>query len=48
MLYILLAGYPPFEGNDDYELCMNIMKGQINFDGEEWVNISKDAKHLIS
>ena len=48
MLYILLCGYPPFEGDDDYELCQSILKGRVEFDGEEWENISKDAKSLIN
>ena len=48
MLYILLVGYPPFEGEDDYTLSQNILKGKIDFDGEEWDVISKDAKQLIS
>lgn len=47
MLYILLAGYPPFEGDDDYELCQSILKGKVEFDGEEWTTISKEAKNLI-
>ena len=37
ILYILLCGYPPFEGDDDYELCQSILKGKVEFDGEEWV-----------
>jgi calcium-dependent protein kinase len=48
MLYILLCGYPPFEGDDDYELCQSILKGKVEFDGEEWESISKDAKSLIN
>ena len=47
MLYILLVGYPPFEGDDDYELCQNILRGKVEFDGEEWDVISKEAKMLI-
>jgi len=48
MLYILLVGYPPFEGEDDYELCCSILKGRLDSDGEEWTKISKEAKNLIS
>ena len=48
MLYILLCGYPPFEGDDDYELCQQILKGRVEFDGEEWDDISKEAKNLIN
>lgn len=47
MLYILLVGYPPFEGDDDYALCREIVKGKVDFEGEEWNTISKDAKSLI-
>jgi calcium-dependent protein kinase len=48
MLYILLVGYPPFEGDDDYELCQSILKGRVEFDGEEWDAVSKEAKQLIT
>lgn len=47
MLYILLVGYPPFEGDDDYALCREIVKGKVDFEGDEWNVISKDAKNLI-
>ena len=48
LMYILICGYPPFEGDDDYELCQNILKGRVEFDGEEWDNISKECKNMIS
>jgi len=48
ILFILLCGYPPFEGDSDIEICQSIMKGKIDFDGEEWDEVGKDAKNLIS
>lgn len=47
ILFILLCGYPPFEGDSDIEICQSIMKGKIEFDGEEWDEVSKEAKNLI-
>ena len=47
MLFILLSGYPPFEGDSDLEICQSIMKGKVDFDCEEWEDISKEAKHFI-
>lgn len=47
ILYILLCGYTPFYGDDDYELCQNVLKGQFDMDGEEWEEISKEAKRLV-
>lgn len=47
ILYILLCGYPPFYGDDDNEILANVQKGNFNFDGDEWEEISKEAKDLI-
>lgn len=47
ILYILLCGYPPFYGDDDNEILGMVMKGKFDFDGEEWEEISKEAKDLI-
>ena len=47
ILYILLCGYTPFYGDDDYKLCQNVLKGSFDMDGEEWEEISKEAKNLI-
>lgn len=47
ILYILLCGYPPFYGDDDQEILAMVQKGKFDFDGEEWDEISKEAKDLI-
>lgn len=54
-MYILLCGYPPFNG-EEAEILSKIEKGFFEFDrihsiifikAEEWSNISDDAKNLI-
>ena len=47
ILYILLCGYPPFYGDDDQEILKMVQKGVFDFDGEEWEDVSNDAKDLI-
>ena len=47
ILYILLAGYPPFTGNTDKEVYNLITSLKYDFDKEHWKNISKYAKELI-
>ena len=47
MLYILLCGYPPFYGDDNQEILAMVQKGVFDFDGEEWDDVSKEAKDLI-
>lgn len=47
ILYILLCGYPPFYGDDNQEILEMVRKGAFDFDGEEWDNVSSEAKDLI-
>jgi calcium-dependent protein kinase len=47
ILYILLSGKPPFDGNDDREIVKNVKLGQYSMSGPEWKNISKEAIELI-
>jgi calcium-dependent protein kinase len=47
ILYILLSGKPPFDGNDDKEIVNNVRMGTYSMSGPEWKNISADAKDLI-
>lgn len=47
MLYILLCGYPPFYGDDNKEILEMVQKGIFDFDGEEWDEVSSEAKDLI-
>jgi calcium-dependent protein kinase len=59
MLFILLCGCktflliklikaPPFNGNDDYEILESVKRAHYKFEDEEWDNVSREAKELIS
>jgi len=47
ILYILLCGYPPFDGETEYEIFKAISRKKFSFPEDEWKNISDDAKDLI-
>lgn len=55
LLYILLCGYPPFNGDDDDEIIESVKRADLVFYGthfnlkieEDWDNISREAKDLI-
>jgi calcium-dependent protein kinase len=48
ILYVLLCGYPPFFGEDDREIIEAVRVGEFDYDGEEWEDVSIEAKDLIS
>ena len=47
ILYILICGYPCFNGEDDREILIAIQKGKIRFPSPEWDDVSDDVKNLI-
>jgi len=47
IMYFLLSGKLPFLSNNEATLFMMIKKGVINFDSEEWTQVSTNAKSLI-
>ena len=48
ILYILLCGYPPFNGNDDDEIFESIKKRKFVYPDSEWSGVSSEAKDLIN
>ena len=48
IFYVLLCGYPPFNGDTDIEIMQNVQRGQFIFPEEEWDVISPEAKDLIT
>eukprot|EP00347_Sterkiella_histriomuscorum_P000790 403374494 len=48
ILYIMLAGYPPFYGDNDIEVFEKVINYQFDFDDEVWLDVSDDAKDLIN
>ena len=47
ILYILICGYPCFNGEDDKEIINAILRGKVQFYSPEWDNISEDVKNLV-
>ena len=48
IFYVLLCGYPPFNGDTDVEIMQNVQKGKFVFPKEEWDDMSKEVKDLIT
>merc|ERR1712070_53136 len=47
VVYTILGGYQPFNGDDDRELSRKIRKGQYEFEEKYWGWVSPAAKDLI-
>lgn len=47
-MHILLSGYPPFSGRNDYEIIQKIKSGMFSLKAVEWKNISNEGKSLIN
>jgi len=47
ILYIMLCGYPPFDGDTENDILKAISKKKFFFPEEEWKSVSDDAKDLI-
>lgn len=48
ILFIMLCGYPPFEGDNNKEIFKRVLQQKLEFDPEDWTEISDEAKDLIS
>jgi calcium-dependent protein kinase len=48
ILFILLCGYPPFEGDNKKEIFKNVLRQKLKFDDKDWKTISAEAKDLIT
>lgn len=47
-MYILLCGYPPFNGSNDEQIIKKVKEGKYRTDEEEWHNISEDAIDILN
>ena len=48
ILYILLIGYPPFNGKTTELIFNKVIEGTYNMKGNEWSRISPSAKDLVN
>ena len=46
--YILLCGYPPFNGGSDEEIQASTRRGRLRFFGTPWLNKSEDAIDFVN
>ncbi|XP_074575351.1 calcium-dependent protein kinase 1-like [Curcuma longa] len=47
IVYILLAGVPPFWADNDQGIFSAILRGRLDFSSDPWPNISDSAKDLV-
>lgn len=45
--YVLLAGYPPFNGDSDWEVQESIKRGGLVFERQVWENLSKTSRDFV-
>ena len=47
ILYMLLCGYPPFNGKDRIDTMEKVVIGKYSIDSHQWDNITDEAKDLV-
>jgi calcium-dependent protein kinase len=48
IMYILLCGYPPFNGSRDEQIIKAVLAGKYSLDEPEWADVSAEAKDLVA
>ena len=48
LTYVLLCGYPPFNGNSDKDILARVKSGKFVFPDSEWKTVSASAKDFVS
>ena len=48
MMYMMLVGYPPFNGDDNLEIFTHILKSPLLFDKDDWEDKTPSARDLLS
>lgn len=48
LLYILLSGMPPFDGENNDEILRAVTAGRVSFDAPMWQMISLEGKDFLS
>jgi calcium-dependent protein kinase len=43
----MLCGYPPFEGDNNKEIFKRVLQQNLEFDPNEWSEISDEVKDLL-
>jgi calcium-dependent protein kinase len=47
ILFILLCGYPPFNGATDKKIIQSVMAGKYSINEPEWHDVSPEGKDLV-
>jgi calcium-dependent protein kinase len=47
IMFILLCGVPPFQGESYVEVVSKVRRGAFTFNPDDWKNVSEDAKSLV-
>jgi len=47
IMYVMLCGYPPFNGQTDEAILNKVRRGVYSFNAGDWKRVSEDAKNLI-
>merc|ERR1712127_59054 len=45
--YILLCGYPPFNGSNNEETHGSVLRGRYSFPSQEWKHTSREARDFV-
>ena len=47
ILFILLVGFPPFNGANEEQILRKVKEGTFSMQDEEWADISEDGKDFV-
>ena len=45
--FVMLCGYPPFQGRSNREVCLNVKRGKYSFNSKHWQGVSKEAQDFV-